>query len=1226
MKKTDVFIRLIVISIGILIPVSVWAQPATVLISQGTASTCNGVLYDTGGIGASGYQNNETYTLTICPDVPGDVITLDWINFNLDVTNTAPPPGNNIDNITIYDGNSTAAPTLGTYTGSSLSGLLVSGTTFNTSGCLTLVWESNDAGTGVFAATITCTTPCQRPTVVMNSPLVGTPVKICDGETVNFDASGSYPAPGFNIVDWIWNWGDGTVDTLTTGVVSHTFNSGPGEYNVNLYLIDDNGCISTNLETVQVLVGTEPTFIGTSADTILCLGESVCIEGFVQPTLWTGQPINSLGGATYLPDDVGQCFTATLEFQGFLPGQTLTNINDLLEICVSMEHSYMGDLVASIYCPDGTGVIMHQQNGGSTNLGDPNQLDDSTLIGTCEEYCWSPTATNGTWVDNSTFGTTPNVYTNSSGSSSLLPGTYESLYPLDALVGCPLNGTWTIEFCDLWGADDGFVCDWTIGFDPSLYPPITTFEPIYGNQCDSTYITPLSGPAGAIITSTSPDCNQVCITPTNYGTYQYLFTAIDDFGCSYDTLITVTVDSNLVVDTGNDTTVCAGDVITLNPNVSGGINPPPGCDYTLNMYDSFGDGWNGFSVEIFINGVSIGVYTFTTGTFDSATFNVQPGDAITITTVSGTWDSEVTYEIVDASGTIVWADGPNPTIGSGVWSGTASCPGGTSPYQYQWFPSTGLSNDTIANPDATINGQITYYVTVTETGHPMCPVTDSITIFIDPLTDAGLDDTISVCYNDPSFDMFTVLGGTPATGGTWYDSGWNPISNMFDPMVMGTGSYYYIVVGLGTCPPDTAQVDVTVYPAGSPMCGCGLAPAITFSNITCNGICDGTITIADPSATDYSIDGGSTFVTSNTFSGLCPGTYDIQVLQDTTCADSSNSVDLIEPTALSMVFNTVDATCFGACDGSATTTIGGGTTPYNYNWAGLAPSGSNFATGICANSYDLIVTDANGCTIDTLGWTIGEPAAISIDMVLITNETCYLLCDGELEVQSANGVNFSIDGGSTFQGTGTFSGLCPGSYDIVVEDANGCPISQTTSVAPAPPIIAGFEASPQPTTISNTSINFNNTSTNAVSYSWDFGGLESSNLENPIYLFPAVPGSYLVCLDVTDINGCPAQYCADVVINDELIIYVPNSFSPNGDGINDFFFPVVSGYDPNEFEFLIFNRWGELIFTSESPNTAWDGMYKGQLVPNDLFVWKLSAKTSDTNDRQEYIGHVTVVR
>lgn len=1208
-----------------------------VLMSQDTATTCNGTLYDSGGQGAAGYQNNEYYVLTICPDQPGDVITLDFLNFALDPTNTAGGGGNNADNIAIYDGNSTAATSLGTYTGNQLQGLLVTCTSLNTSGCLTLVFTSNNVGTGVFAATITCSTPCQRPTVVMNAPTVANnPVRICDGDLINFDGSGSYAAAGFNIVDYIWNWGDGTADTLATGVTNHTFSSGPGEYLVNLYVIDDNNCISTNLETIKVWAATTPSFAGTSPDSLLCLGESTCMAGVVTPTTWTAQPINSLGGATYLPDDVGQCFTATLDFQSFLPGQNLTNINDLLDICISMEHSYMGDLVASIYCPNGQSVILHQQNGGSTNLGDPNQLDDSTLIGVCEQYCFSPTATNGTWVDNSQFGATPNVYVNSSGSSSLIPGTYESLNPLSGLVGCPLNGTWTIEFCDLWGADDGFVCDWSIGFHPSLFPPLTSFTPSIGNQCDSSTWT-ASGPAASIITSTSGDCNQVCMTPTATGVYDYTYSVVDNHGCTFDTTITVVVDPGPIVDAGNDTTVCSGTIAGLNAMANGGILPPATCPYTINMYDTWGDGWNGFEIEVFINGVSQGTFTFTTGTFASATFNVGDGDVISFNTVSGVFDSEVSYEVLDCSGAIIFQDGvnftfANPLIGNNVFNAVGVNPAPPN-YNYNWTPATGLSDPSIANPDVNVSSNQQYIVEVWETGHLTCSSTDTINVIIDPSVYAGEDSVVTLCFNDPITDLMTLLGGTPALNGVWEDPNNLATTNLLDPSTAQSGIYTYIVPSNGTCPPDSAFIDVTILQQGNPLCGCPLNISETHLDVSCFASCDGEITISDPGATEYSFDGINWSV-NNIQNAVCAGVYEVYSADPAygpTCIDTV-SVTITEPSAVTLDVTSTNVSCFGDCDGTISATVGGGVAPYSLVWTnGLTVDLTN-QTNVCANNYDVTVTDANGCIIDTLGISVIEPPLLSIDNVTVVNETCFGSCDGSIIMTAPNAILFSITGGNNLQPDGVFNSLCTGVFDLFVVDTAGCVTTGSATIEGPPEVVSLFNASPQPTTVSNSEIFFSNLSQNAIDYAWLFGasGALGTSVEyEPNFTFPQVPGTYSTCLIASNEFGCTDTSCMDIIINDELTVYVPNAFTPTTTGgINDVFSPVIRGNNETDYLFTIYDRWGALVFSSTSPGEGWDGSIKGitNNSKTDIFVWKLTVRAAHDNRKHDYIGHVTLLK
>ena len=102
--------------------------------------------------------------------------------------------------------------------------------------------------------------------------------------------------------------------------------------------------------------------------------------------------------------------------------------------------------------------------------------------------------------------------------------------------------------------------------------------------------------------------------------------------------------------------------------------------------------------------------------------------------------------------------------------------------------------------------------------------------------------------------------------------------------------------------------------------------------------------------------------------------------------------------------------------------------------------------------------------------------------------------------------------------------------------------------------------------------------------------------------------------------------CHDVIIYDDFIIYVPNSFTPDNDGRNDVFLPVVSGHDPLTYEFFIFNRWGELIFETQNSGSGWDGTYKAVMSKEDTYVWKIKVKSAINNKQHDFIGHVNLLK
>lgn len=517
------------------------AAQVTLTMSNASAQACQGVLYDSGGVDGSGYSNNEDFTFTLCPDQPGGSIVFNFIDFELDQSGTM----GNWDNLSFYDGSDTNAPFLGLYSGSQLEGLLVMASALNASGCLTLRFVSNAIGTGSFAASFSCNIPCDEPTAAATMS-EDTPARICIGETLQFDGSGSQASTGQTIVSYEWRFGaEDTV--ITTGpTVEHSFGTAGGQAIV-LVVTDANGCSSTNSVDLDVLVSTLPIFEFGPTDTLACLGTPLDLSAAVEAVPWISYTLD-LGTGAYLPDNVGQEYDFGIELVGFEPGSTLTSTDDFSSVCVEMEHSFMGDLVLRLICPNGNGVTLHQQGGGPTYLGAPVDLDDGApIFGQCGQYCWSPSATNGTMAENSASGLNTTQPAGTPTGASLVPDTYEAVGTWDALVGCPLNGTWRFRALDLWAGDNGYLCAWDLQLDPALDGTGLSFTPSFGPGCDSTF---WSGPD---ITASSPDCNSIVATPTAVGDQAYTFTAINDHGCAFDTTITITV-----LDTGDPYCITLG--------------------------------------------------------------------------------------------------------------------------------------------------------------------------------------------------------------------------------------------------------------------------------------------------------------------------------------------------------------------------------------------------------------------------------------------------------------------------------------------------------------------------------------------------------------------------------------------------------------------------------------------------------------------------------------------
>jgi gliding motility-associated-like protein len=132
---------------------------------------------------------------------------------------------------------------------------------------------------------------------------------------------------------------------------------------------------------------------------------------------------------------------------------------------------------------------------------------------------------------------------------------------------------------------------------------------------------------------------------------------------------------------------------------------------------------------------------------------------------------------------------------------------------------------------------------------------------------------------------------------------------------------------------------------------------------------------------------------------------------------------------------------------------------------------------------------------------------------------------------------------------------------------------------------------------------------------------------NPSFSFSSDSGSvYNVCLAAQNVHGCYDTVCHEVIIEEVYLIYTPNAFTPNGDGLNDIFLPFIQGEAPETYELMIFDRWGEMIFRSTDELKGWDGTHKNMKAKEDVYVWKIKVKEAKNSKKHEHVGHVTLLR
>jgi len=222
------------------------------------------------------------------------------------------------------------------------------------------------------------------------------------------------------------------------------------------------------------------------------------------------------------------------------------------------------------------------------------------------------------------------------------------------------------------------------------------------------------------------------------------------------------------------------------------------------------------------------------------------------------------------------------------------------------------------------------------------------------------------------------------------------------------------------------------------------------TNPLCTGSSDGSIVVTASGGTlpyQYSIDGGTTWQSSDTFSGLAAGSYNVIVEDAANNQSNFSVVTLVDPPLLTYTATSTDPLCNGSSDGTITMTGNGGTGSLQYSVdAGISFQSSGTFTGLSASTYNIIVEDINGC--QTAGSiTLNDPIAISYSATS-TNENCGS-GDGSLTLNASGGsgsFQYSIDGGTNFQSSGSFTGLTAGNYNVVIEDTFGCQTSGIETV------------------------------------------------------------------------------------------------------------------------------------------------------------------------------------
>lgn len=1233
----------------------------------GSISTCSGYFYDDGGSG-SNYGSSQTTVATFCSASPGQPLYFQFTQFGTE---------NFYDSLIIYNGNSTSAPILGAYTGTVSPGNIISS---NGDNCLTFEFHSDGSIQGIgWAATIGCGTPPPAPL----TPCHGA-AAFCTGTNYNFPAAtgtDAHVGPDYGClftqpnpvwyflqmqtggdlgismantadvdVDFIL-WGPFTssnaCDQLTSGNIKDCSYSG-----FSTEHIDIAGAVAGQYYILLVTnYSDQPTnFIlttdaGSSATTncaILCdITGMTASPGACDATTnnhsITGSIVTQFPpstGTLTITTNTGQSVVLNAPFGGLtnytLPGVPSTGgiISVTAQFSTDTGCNYVTTYTSPASCVCSVDASNNSPvcQGGNVSLTAVGQ-------GNITSYQWTgPNGYSSSQQNPVINGATPlvaGVYTVSitaggctaTDTTSIVVGPSPTISPLIQNVSCNGLADGSIDAVNTavapvtyqWAGNAASypATQLITGLNAGTYTVTVTG----GNSCSVTGTYQVTQPAAVVFgtpTITQATCNTggtITVTVTG-GTAPYVFTwsnnqtgpsitnlaagpytvtATDAGGCTATATYNVTAAPNAI--TMGAATItdaqCAGSADGgIATNVSGGVGT-----LTYN--------WASGQNTANLTGIVAGVYSVTVsdgnGCSASASYTVGSNSALVL------GPPTITVVTCQSGGSI-----------------TADVSGGTQPYNYTWS-NTQQTGQYISNLQA---GDYT----LTARDANGCSINDTYTVGTDPsavaITNALITNVTCVGATDGSISV-TFTGGTGAVTGVWSSGSYSPPGNTVTGLAAGT---YSVTASDPTGCSASATYNVTG-PAGLTTTTPVITDAVCYQSPT------GSIDVNPVGGTPPYTFAWSDGQTGKTATSLTAGTYTVTITDANGC-NTNVGGDVKEPSQV--VIDNLIATpikCAGQANGTITVAISGGTQPYSYS---ATQDGSNFIYGenyviedLAVGEYVVIVSDNAGCT--TVDTAVIEDAIPDAFVVTTDSTSCYGndYNDGEIHITATSSINgpywYSIDAGAQQQQSGDFYGLLAGQYKVMAISAKEC----TTSVDAVvyEPLQMFAEINPDTLTLAlgeSGDVLASYLNATDVSYSWNPEyGLSCSDCPNPTVTAYNRTDYVLTISMESGLATCYAKARLHVAIEEAEFMYIPNAFTPNGDGNNDIF--LVYGQDIQKASVKIFNRWGELVFESLNQFQGWDGMYKGVLAPSGLYTYVVQATRLD-NTKEERNGSIMLIR
>lgn len=513
---------------------------------------------------------------------------------------------------------------------------------------------------------------------------------------------------------------------------------------------------------------------------------------------------------------------------------------------------------------------------------------------------------------------------------------------------------------------------------------------------------------------------------------------------------------------------------------------------------------------------------------------------------------------------------------------------------------------------------------------PICVVTDDIAVstqiaaqttsVVDPLCEGSSDAEIHV-------DNALAIEYSNDNGVTW----------QVDSFFVGLSAGTYDICSRSALGCDICEMVTITDPAPVVV---SVSPDVT--------ICQNATTVLNATAV-----GGNTFDFHWNFTGdlsasqtVSPAqtvgqasyTYTVYAENENGCVSAPETITVTVNPSLSGTISANQTICPGESATLSATASGGDGGPYTFTWD--SGQTGNQITNSPSVTTTYTVTISDGCETTPIvfsadiivspvpdpSYAILSPLQCEPGIFEITNTTDPNLTDGI--VWTVNGTEVFVN-----QETITTQAYDAGSYDLelMIISPDGCIATSTFNgvlvVAPTP--IANFTYSPNPPTMFNTQVLFNNASVGATNYEWTFelGSPATSTAENPTTIFPdGTVGIYETSLIAISDLGCADTMILDIQVYPEVILYAPNTFTPDGDEFNQDWRVFIEGIDEFDFSLTIFNRWGQIVWETQDPNQGWDATFNGKLVQDGMYNWAITTRDLLNDKKYEFNGHVNVIR